>query len=256
MKLLLFSLKQRLPSSWSIIASPSGTIDIHDPSAEKAKGYNVKVLESFNSYRAIVQFGDFAMKLSTHAQNQLLDTDNTIRRIFDAKRNIKLKRFKTTIEDALNSSEVYSDGWWLELEFKKIDTGENENSFSDLLLSLLLFLLPYDVDIEEEGAKWDSTTTKYERSHLNRSLCLAYHGYTCKACGLNLEQKYGNVARNFIHVHHVNPISVSGVIKPNPIFDLVPLCPNCHGIAHLKDPSYSIEDIKNMIIKNNGSLLA
>jgi 5-methylcytosine-specific restriction protein A len=94
--------------------------------------------------------------------------------------------------------------------------------------------------------------TKYERSHLNRSLCLAYHGYDCKVCGINLKDKYGDIARDFIHVHHLNPISESGIIKPDPIKDFVPLCPNCHAIAHLKNPPLTVEEIQ-IKLKENGS---
>src|ERR1700694_208414 len=118
MQSLLNSLKQRLPSSWLIAASTSGSMDIHDPSVEKGKGYRIRVHESFNSYQATIEFGDFALELFSYAEKQLLNKEHPIRRIFETRRNVKLNRHRRTIEDGLNPTEVYSDGWWLELKYK------------------------------------------------------------------------------------------------------------------------------------------
>ena len=56
----------------------------------------------------------------------------------------------------------------------------------------------------------------------------------------------GNIekAKNFIHVHHVTPISKVGrEYKIDPIKDLIPLCPNCHAMIH-KD--ISLEEIQKI----------
>jgi hypothetical protein len=257
MTALLQILRQRLPSSLVIAASDSGTIKISDSTVERGKGYTVDIQESFKSYKAVFEFDSFAMELCRHAEKQLNDSGHPIRDIFQAKDNIKLNRLRVTIEDVFTPGATNSDGWWLEFEYRKISSQpKDDNSFADILLSLLLFLLPYDFEGEEEGAAADSLSTRYERSKANRSLCLAFHGYQCKACGINLEDQYGDVARRFIHVHHVNPLFATGVTKPDPVRDMVPLCPNCHGIAHLQNAPYSIEEIKSMIIENNGKIFA
>jgi 5-methylcytosine-specific restriction protein A len=50
----------------------------------------------------------------------------------------------------------------------------------------------------------------------------------------------------FIHVHHINPISSMGsVYKINPKQDLIPVCPNCHAMIHSKKPPFSMEEIQN-----------
>jgi hypothetical protein len=243
-----------MPSSWSINILEAGTIGVSDPAIEKGKGYSVEINEAFNLYRASIKFGDYAMDLFKYADTILQDTELPIRRLFNAKQNVRLYKNRKIIEDALNPSDVFSDGWWLELVFRKKSDFFSENAFADILLSLLLFILPYNIEAEEEGAVVNTISTTHERSHINRSICLAYHGYSCKACGLNLENQYGDIARQFIHVHHLNPVSLAGITKPDPIIDLVPLCPNCHGIAHLKSPPYSIVEIQKMIISNNGKL--
>jgi 5-methylcytosine-specific restriction protein A len=60
-------------------------------------------------------------------------------------------------------------------------------------------------------------------------------------------ESYGETARDFIHVHHIERISDSGSTVVNPIKDLVPLCPNCHAFAHLKTPPYFPEEIREFI---------
>lgn len=99
-----------------------------------------------------------------------------------------------------------------------------------------------------EGAAEAVTVNRYERDKTARNKCTAYYGYLCQACGVDLSKKYGSVAKNFIHVHHITKIStIAKEYQVDPIVDLVPLCPNCHAVAHLRDEPYSIQEIKSMI---------
>lgn len=103
-----------------------------------------------------------------------------------------------------------------------------------------------------EGNEVFSYRVGYERNAEARMVCLSHHGYSCNACGLNLEVKYGSIAREFIHVHHMNQISDSGGQREvNPILDLVPLCPNCHAVVHRRSPPFSIEELRGFIAKAN-----
>ncbi|WP_394867493.1 HNH endonuclease [Paraclostridium bifermentans] len=102
----------------------------------------------------------------------------------------------------------------------------------------------------EEGKSIKITINKYERNKLARKKCLEYHGYNCSICTLNFENKYGEIGKNFIHVHHIKPLSeISSEYKVDPINDLIPVCPNCHAMIHKKRPCYTIKEILN-IIKN------
>lgn len=59
------------------------------------------------------------------------------------------------------------------------------------------------------------------------------HGDSCKACGFNYGRAFGSLGEGFIHVHHVTPVSEIGPdYNIDPTKDLVPLCPNCHAMAH------------------------
>lgn len=87
-----------------------------------------------------------------------------------------------------------------------------------------------------EGTAHNISVTTYERNEQARSACLSHFGYSCQICGLNFEEKYGNVGKDFIHVHHINFISSMGgqSHKINPLTDLIPVCPNCHAMLHRK----------------------
>lgn len=90
-------------------------------------------------------------------------------------------------------------------------------------------------------------TTVYERNPRLRKQALLVHGTTCKACGFNFKKFYGEYAGDFIHIHHIRPVS-DGVMIIDPEKDLVPLCANCHAIVHRrKDKVLTIEELRTMI---------
>ncbi len=103
-----------------------------------------------------------------------------------------------------------------------------------------------------EGNSSSVTITRYERDPAARSACIAYYGPVCQICGIDFSTKYGPVASGFIHVHHLNPVSVTGATSTDPINDLRPVCPNCHLVIHRRRPPYSIDEMKEMI-KNHES---
>lgn len=104
---------------------------------------------------------------------------------------------------------------------------------------------------KEEGEVTLETCRKYERSRFNRDLCLSYHGYTCAACGQLMKDIYGEPGFKVVHVHHVIPVSkMDGPRILSPIKDLVPLCPNCHNVAHRKNPPYALEELKRFLTRN------
>ena len=118
-----------------------------------------------------------------------------------------------------------------------------------MMLSLLT-IVPL-TDYEEEGAMSRITSNKYERSRLNRTICLRIHGYACKVCGMTFESVYGEIGRKFIHVHHIEPVSqMGGSYVLNPAKDLVPVCPNCHAMLHTKNPPYLPEELKKIFLEN------
>src|SRR5690606_9654551 len=97
-------------------------------------------------------------------------------------------------------------------------------------------------------AKTAVLVNRYERDRRNRAAALAIHGHVCKACDADLGVNYGSAADGLVEIHHLTPVSQLGpdyII--NPITDLIPLCPNCHAVAHRRDPPYSVIELKKMI---------
>ncbi|OHX50689.1 HNH endonuclease [Cytobacillus oceanisediminis] len=140
---------------------------------------------------------------------------------------------------------------------------EIENAIIEILgdmLSLIISLLPLEETIIDEsisglpeGALTRVEVNRYERSQYNRQACLSIHGYICKACKFNFEEKYGDIGKGFIHVHHIVPVSkLDSNYEVNPKTDLIPLCPNCHAMIHKRNPPYSIEELKDIIYQNSG----
>jgi len=101
-----------------------------------------------------------------------------------------------------------------------------------------------------EGALLRVEVNRYERDRRNRAAALAIHGYSCAACGLKMADKYGPNATEIIEVHHTTPISLLGpsyLIDPRA--DLIPLCPNCHAVAHSREPPFSVKEIQDMLCR-------
>lgn len=75
---------------------------------------------------------------------------------------------------------------------------------------------------------------RYEHSPDARRACIAHHGTSCAVCGFSFEIAYGDIGKDFVPVHHLVPVSQLGSdYELDPVTDLVPLCANCHAMAHL-----------------------
>jgi len=104
-----------------------------------------------------------------------------------------------------------------------------------------------------EGAKKQIVVNAYERNAKARKKCIEKYGYNCFICGFNFQKNYGEIGKEFIHVHHLKPLSeIQKEYEVNPIEDLRPVCPNCHAMLHRKEPAYSIEEIQNILTLQDG----
>ena len=99
-----------------------------------------------------------------------------------------------------------------------------------------------------EGLPNDVIVTRYERNPHARKVCIDHYGLTCVVCGMNFQQVYGEIGKDFIHVHHLRQIAKIGKeYSVDPINDLRPVCPNCHAMIHRRIEPYTIEEIKERI---------
>lgn len=110
------------------------------------------------------------------------------------------------------------------------------------------FWLPEEIEeIGEiyEGAMHRISVNAYERNPEARRKCITHYSSNCFACGFDFMKAYGEVGKEFIHVHHLRQISEIGEeYQIDPIRDLRPVCPNCHAIIHRRKPAYTIEEVK------------
>jgi predicted HNH restriction endonuclease len=71
----------------------------------------------------------------------------------------------------------------------------------------------------------------------------------CEICNLSLEDRYGNLGKNIVDIHHVIPVSQLETKTQVKISDLIPVCPNCHRIIHSKRPFLSVDEVRKSLRK-------
>lgn len=105
-----------------------------------------------------------------------------------------------------------------------------------------------------EGAAVQVTVNRYERDRKARQAALDWHGYQCKVCGLDMTKVYGEIAKGFIHVHHLIPLSeIKENYQVDPKTDLIPVCPNCHAMLHRQDPPLTPEALNRQMKAQDSS---
>lgn len=136
------------------------------------------------------------------------------------------------------------------------DLVESIARWAELSVGMMLTLLKIErLEQEErkhaEGKISQVLINKYERNPINRQLCLAANGYSCKICGFDFAAFYGELGKNFIHVHHIEMVSsFGGEYYLDPQKDLIPVCPNCHAMLHKMNPPIQPELLQEIIISN------
>ena len=90
----------------------------------------------------------------------------------------------------------------------------------------------------QEGGRKEVTLSKVERSSYYRKLALKHYGCFCHACSFHPKSE------SQIHVHHKQPLSEGE--RTTTVEDLVPLCANCHALAHSQTPPISLEELQQL----------
>ncbi|RYZ98223.1 MAG: hypothetical protein EOP47_19845, partial [Sphingobacteriaceae bacterium] len=179
-----------------------GELQIRDSSATRGHGYLVTLRELNNNWEASIGFEDYARNLADYASKKLSSSDSDALCLGKAK-GIKIIQYRSITENLLEPNSTREERWGLLIQFPKLSKYATED-FVDFLLSFLFLTFPYTGVAEEEGLEKQSIESRFERNLKNRSICISFHGYSCKACNEKLREKYGDVARNFIHIHHLN----------------------------------------------------
>ncbi|ENN6197700.1 hypothetical protein AB9W56_004127 [Vibrio vulnificus] len=93
-----------------------------------------------------------------------------------------------------------------------------------------------------EGYQLDSRLFQTKRDRQIVKKAKERDDHTCQACGY--QQKVNGCF--VIDCHHKIPLGLTGEVETK-LEDLVCLCPNCHRVAHLKNPPYGVEKIKSIV---------
>ena len=78
----------------------------------------------------------------------------------------------------------------------------------------------------------------------------------CEICGFSFERAYGKNARGYCEVHHKIPLHEAEHTTQTRMEDLVILCANCHRVLHLKNPPYTLDEVRSMFsgFQNNETI--
>jgi 5-methylcytosine-specific restriction protein A len=108
-----------------------------------------------------------------------------------------------------------------------------------------------------EGDRRDVMLQITERDTTARLRCLEHYGFTCQVCDFDFEATYGEIGQDFIHVHHIELLAnKTGRHEVDPLNDLIPVCPNCHGMLHTSSPPLTVKQLRFIIEKQKSNIRA
>jgi len=133
-----------------------------------------------------------------------------------------------------------------------------DNNFNEEQRKSIIDVDYSNLVIEEGFTKFSQVKTK---SRSRKLVSIAKNHYAgegkifCSACNFNFEDFYGVVGREYIEIHHLDPIfareegfeqSIGEALK-----SVVPVCSNCHRIIHRKNDQFlSIPSLQELINSN------
>lgn len=102
-----------------------------------------------------------------------------------------------------------------------------------------------------EGLRQRKEVSFFSRNPRLASLAKEVYGYRCNVCNFDFEEYYGDIGKEFIECHHLNPLSENDSEKKiqTHLKDVITICSNCHKMIHKRIPPYTIEELKAKIKK-------
>lgn len=171
-------------------------------------------------------------------------------------RILEIPRAKNTIDGGMGQSNIWyaNSGKINDVTFRQqllafINNYQPNNIIGDSLHS-------GEIAASQETLFYEGRTHKilvnaYERNIKAREQCIKHYGYSCFICNFNFVEIYGMAGKDYIHVHHLKPLSEIGEgYVVDAIRDLVPVCPNCHAIIHRRNPAYTLDEMKAFLREN------
>lgn len=226
---------------------------------DRNKGFLVEVAETTSKYIINFSIESMAADLARLIRTNVLDSQGQLRSIAEtSKSSSSSQLFRVNEVPYLSISDALREPNWFSVSMedaisKPIPSDSLRSRIEELLATILLLIPSEDIETNEvdlptfeiEGAVSRGAFNIYERSERNRRICITVFGFNCRICGVDLEERYGPIAAEFIHVHHKTPVSqMGGPREVNPLTDLIPVCPNCHYVMHRTNPPVQPETLR------------
>ncbi|WP_232084155.1 HNH endonuclease [Arthrobacter sp. SO5] len=120
---------------------------------------------------------------------------------------------------------------------------------------------PVAEDVDYEGAEGKLLYSRHRRRERdpklrnNKIAATSRAGLpiACEVCSFDFGAVYGIRGRDFIEVHHVLPLYVSGETKTK-LSDLALLCSNCHRMIHRGSPWLTPHDLSALVKQTSSSV--
>ena len=74
---------------------------------------------------------------------------------------------------------------------------------------------------------------------------------SCEVCGFCFASTYGVAAKEYCEVHHLEPLATATGQRRTSLGDLTLLCANGHRVVHLRNPPFTLEEVRAMIEDKN-----
>ncbi len=230
----------------------------------KPHGFEIRIQQSLMSTRATLVLDNFSADFLRMCKSGFAERGDEVLSVLESAKTSGFE-YDFKINGSADSNKFNQLEWeTFDLSlFKRV--ANYDEALNCLKLTVLLIVSSILPMITEQVGELEEETApnyqiegnlqriyvnKYERSRLNRAICLELYGFVCSACNLRMADVYGPIGEGVIHVHHIEPVSMMDAPRVlNPATDLVPLCPNCHVIVHRTNPPLSIAELRDSIGK-------
>ena len=75
----------------------------------------------------------------------------------------------------------------------------------------------------------------------------------CQVCGFDFGKVYGRFGEGFIEAHHTIPVSELTDNSVSRVEDIALVCSNCHRMLHRRRPWLQLEELKGILLQQNGT---
>jgi hypothetical protein len=111
---------------------------------------------------------------------------------------------------------------------------------AELLLSTLTRQRSLEAKISQqfkrEGRLLMRMVTARERDPQVRAAALKKYGFKCQICDISPGDRYGEMAKECLDVHHLRPLASRDSIRQRTTLqDVILLCPTCHRALHMSE---------------------